>query len=106
MSGRGGRKDAYKMTDMPRAPSVHAVVSSLSRRRRAMWSARYRIHGPCFARDGSKALVAIPIGTLVAVSELRGAVIMRWTDDAGVRREQYYPIALWHKHITKHVQPV
>jgi hypothetical protein len=68
---------------------------------------KYRITGPCFYLDEDKALVAVPIGTIVEISELPGAMLMRWrVSDEAERREQFYTPQMWQRHVSKHIQPM
>jgi hypothetical protein len=62
--------------------------------------------GPCFYLDERKSLATIPLGTVVEVSELAGAMVMRWTDSESEKREHFYPVEFWQKHMSKHVQPI
>jgi len=71
-----------------------------------MYWKNYRVTGPCFYLDGDKSLVAVPLGTIVEVSELPGAMLMRWSDAEAERREQFYTPEMWHRHVSKHIQPV
>ena len=71
-----------------------------------MHAKRHRVTGPCFYLDGEKSLVAVPLGTIVEISELPGAMLMRWTDSAAGRREQYYTPEIWLRHVSKQIQPV
>jgi hypothetical protein len=56
--------------------------------------------------DERKSLVAIPLGTIVQVSEPSGAVVIRWPDSAADWRELFYPPETWRKHISKHMEPL
>ena len=69
-----------------------------------MDSAKYRVTGPCFYLDDDKSLVAVPLGTSVEVSQLPGAVLMRWTDPWNERRQQYYTPEMWIRHVSKQIQ--
>ena len=68
---------------------------------------KYRVTGACFYLDDQKALVAVPIGTVVEIAELPGAVLMRWNDDsASERRDQYYTPEMWKRHVSKQIEPL
>jgi hypothetical protein len=54
-----------------------------------MHAKRHRVTGPGFYLDDEKSLVAVPLGTIVEISELPRAMMMRWTDSGAGRREQY-----------------
>ena len=71
-----------------------------------METKRYRVTGPCFCLDEQKALAAVPVGTIVEINELMGAVLMRWYDAASERREQYYTPEIWRRYVLQHIQPV
>ena len=65
---------------------------------------KYRITGPCFYLDDDKSLVALPLGTIVVVSKLPGAMLMRWTDSASELRHSYYTPEIWLRNIAKHIE--
>jgi hypothetical protein len=67
---------------------------------------KYRITGSCFYLDEDKSLVALPLGTIVEVSELPGAMLMRWTDSASELRHNYYTPEIWLRHVSKHIEPM
>ena len=68
---------------------------------------KYRVTGPCFYLDDDKALVAVPIGTIVEISALPGAMLMRWNDDSvSEPRDQYYTPEIWKRHVSRQIQPV
>ena len=71
-----------------------------------MHAKSHRVTGPCYYLDDEKSLVTVPLGTIVEISELPGAMLMRWTDSAAERREQYYTPQIWLRHVSKQIEPL